>query len=182
MSSLHQIDDIFTVASTTDDERALLGSLAECVPDGGLIVEIGCLYGGTTQILAKHAPGARIVSIEDFGWSPAGYPKNSAELFMENMRRVGADNVRVMHADSRKAGREWREHIDLLWIDGGHSYPYVYSDLYTFGQWADVIALHDYKNPEWLSVEKAVEVFVAKFPQWTLETVIGMVAVLRRVQ
>lgn len=178
-TSPHSVD-IPTVASTTAEERALLAELAASVPDGGLILEIGCLYGGTTQVLAKAAPKARIVSMDDFGWHPEGYPENSPELFMSNMESVGVKNVSVIKADSRQAWKDWDRHIDLLWIDGGHSYEFVYSDLWNFGKFAAVIAVHDYKNPAWLSIEKAIEAFMSKFPDWKIDTVAGMVAVLRR--
>lgn len=168
-------------AWTSAEERALLERLSAEVPAGGQIVEIGCLYGGTTAVLALANPAAWVTSIDDFSWTPPGYPDVSPEHTRENLSKVGAFNVDVVKADSREACKEWKKHINLLWVDGGHSFEFVYSDLYNFGKFADVIAVHDYKNPAWASIEKAIETFMAKFPVWRITEVIGMIAVLRKV-
>jgi hypothetical protein len=168
-------------AWTDDNERELLGELSREVPDHGLIVEIGCLYGGTTAALALCNPHAAIISIDDFSWTPEGYPPASSIRFMENMKSIGAHNVTVLEGDSRVIGKTWARPIDFLWIDGGHSYQYVYSDLVNFGEFAKVIALHDYDNPAWPTIKKAVETYLYKYVnRWYLDKVVGMVAVLRR--
>lgn len=167
-------------AWTSPDERELLTRLAKEVPPGGLILEIGCLYGGTSAVLALSAPKARLISIDDFSWSPDGYGESSPERTRENLAKVGAKNTEVIKADSRQAWKTWDEQIHLLWIDGGHSFEFVYSDLYNFGKFADVIAVHDYKNPAWLSIEKAIETFISKDSRWKIVEVVGMIAVLRK--
>lgn len=168
-------------AWTSAEERELLNRLASDVPPGGQIVEIGCLYGGTTAVLALANPAAWVTSIDEFSWIPEGYPPVSKELVQDNMMKVSAFNVDVVKADSRTAWQGWTKHINLLFIDGGHSFEFVYSDLYRFGPHADVIAVHDYKNPAWASIEKAIETFMAKFPVWRITEVVGMIAVLRKV-
>ncbi|HLE91902.1 MAG TPA: hypothetical protein VI753_12190, partial [Anaerolineales bacterium] len=67
-----------------------------------------------------------------------------------------------------------------LWIDGGHSYDYVHADLENFGPHAQVIAVHDYKNPAWATIEKAINDFIVDHPEWAISEVVGMVAVLRK--
>jgi hypothetical protein len=47
-----------------------LYNLARGVSAGGIIVEIGGLYGGTTAALGLANPSARIVVVDDFSWSP----------------------------------------------------------------------------------------------------------------
>lgn len=167
-------------AWTDGSERELLTSLAAAVPADGLILEIGALYGGTTAVLATGAPHARVTSIDNFSWQPEGYPKPSAELVRENLSKVGVKNVTVIKGDSRVLCKTWNKHIDLLWVDGGHSFEFVYNDIFTFGQFADVIALHDFDNPAWTTIRKAVETFIDKFPEWHVDTVVGMVVVLRK--
>lgn len=169
------------VATTTAEERELLSRLAKAVPADGLILEIGCLYGGTTEVLSKAAPKAKITSVDIFDWTPDGYPTSTADLFRENMKSVDAKNVTLIEGDSREVGKRWNEPIDLLFVDGGHSYEFIYSDLFYFGKFADVIALHDYKNPSWQSIEKAIETFIAKDRIWKIAEVVGMVCVLRKI-
>lgn len=167
---------------TTEDERACLAALAADVPDGGLILEIGTLYGGTTAVLALAAPSARVVTMDSYEWHPDTLPANNPELVRANLEGVGAFNVDIRKGDSRKLWQDWKRPIDLLWIDGGHSFNFVYNDLTNFGKFAEVIALHDYRNPIWVTIEKAIETFVNKSPVWRIDNVIGMVAVLRKVK
>jgi len=168
-------------AWTSPEERELLTQLAKDVPAGGLILEIGCLYGGTSAVLALAAPKANMISIDDFSWSPEGYGESSPERTRENLAKVGAKNTEVIKADSREVCKTWNTHINLLWVDGGHSFEFVYSDLHNFGRFADVIAVHDYKNPAWLTIEKAIETFLSKNKEWRIDQVVGMVAVLRKI-
>jgi predicted O-methyltransferase YrrM len=167
---------------TTEAERGCLAQLAREVPDQGLMVEIGCLYGGVTAVLALSNPSAAVIAIDDFSWHPEGMPVNSAAMVLDNMRSVGVDNVTIIEGDSRGQHKAWARKIDLLWIDGGHSFEYVRSDLFNFAKWCEVIALHDYENPEeWMGITRAVGLFLERHRNWYLDQVVGMVAVLRRV-
>lgn len=165
---------------TTDLERRELLRLAQEVCAGGLIVEIGGLYGGMTAVLGMANPAARIVVVDNFSWSPIeDKPANKEEL-MRNVTRCGVANVSVHEGDSREIGKTWSYAIDLLWIDGGHSYEFVRSDLDLFGPHAKTIALHDWDNPFWPSIRKAVEDFIEANPEWVVEKNVDMVVVLRR--
>lgn len=163
---------------TTDAERELLAKLAKQVPVGGVIVEIGALYGGVTAVLALSAPKAEVFTIDNFSWSPEGFPVSSRERLLDNMKAVGAKNVTVLEMTSKQAFKEWTNNIDLLWIDGGHDFKTVYHDLYNFSLFSRVIALHDYKNPIWPDIEQAIQVFLSSDPYWQLTNNVDMVAVL----
>jgi len=165
---------------TTDEERLCLSQLAMEVHDGGLILEIGTLYGGTTAILAKSAPKCRVVSIDDYSWTPDGV-QNTPEQVRAKLDKVGVKNVELYKGDSRTMWKDWIQPIDLLWIDGGHSFEYVYSDIFNFGKFAKVIALHDFDNPAWITIRKAVETFMAKNRIWYIANVTGQVVTLRKI-
>lgn len=178
-SIVERAQSIYSI--TTEAERTCLAELATEVPDQGLIMEIGCLYGGVTAVLALASPFARVVSIDDFSWHPEGMPVNSPMLVMENLQKLGIDNVTVIEGDSRAQHQHWNRKIDFLWIDGGHSFEFVRSDLFNFAKWCEVIALHDYKNPEpWMGITKAVTLFLEQHPEWKLDKVVDMVCVLRK--
>lgn len=169
------------ILSWTDEkERGLLSQLSSEVPENGWIVEIGCLYGGTTATLALSNPKALVVSIDNFSWTPDGYPQVSPTLTRSNLREAGVENVQIIEGDSREIGKDWEHHIDLLWVDGGHSYEFVYSDLVNFGPHADVIALHDYGNPFWETIMKAVGDFLKDHEEFYIAQVVSTVVVLRR--
>lgn len=162
------------------NELQCLAELAKEVPENGQIVEIGALYGASTMHLATNAPKATVVTIDEFSWTPSGYPKASAELLLENLSANDVHNVNIIEGDSRVIGKQWTGIIDLLFIDGGHSYEFVKSDLDNFAPTAQVVALHDFDNPFWPTIRKAVEDFLQEHDYFFLDKVVGTVAVLRR--
>jgi tRNA and rRNA cytosine-C5-methylases len=181
ISDIDAVEIARVVRPLTDiNERECVAKLAADVPPGGSIVEIGSLYGGMTAVLGLANPEAKIVSIDDYSWHPADDVPTSKELLLANMKRVGVKNVKAREGDSRVIGKTWKKAIDLLWIDGGHSYEYVHSDLVNFGPHARVIAVHDYKNPAWATIEQAINDFIQDHPEWAIVDVVGMVAVLKR--
>ncbi len=165
---------------TTEAERNKLAELAKAVPDQGLIVEIGTLYGGVTAVLAKAQPFAAVVTVDDFSWHPEDMPSNSLASVQESFNNLHLDNITVIEGDSRNVGKSWARKIDLLWIDGGHSYQFIYSDLSLFGSRANVIALHDYKNPVWPTIEKAISEFIRTTRAFYIDEVIDSLVILRR--
>ena len=167
-------------AWTSLPERKLLTRLAEEVPAGGTIVEIGGLYGGTTIVLGTANSMARITVLDNFSWSPLqGRPACKEEL-LRNTASFGLTNVTVLEGDSCETGRMWNVPIDFLWVDGGHTYEMASADLVNFGPHAQVIAVHDWTNTAWPGVRKAVEDFMAKHSGWEIAEVVEMVVVLRK--
>lgn len=165
---------------TSVQERETLARLAEQVPAGGRIVEIGALYGGMTVVMGQANPEAQITVIDNFSWSPIPNRPASKEELLRNTSELGVTKVTVMEGDSREIGRQWLEPIDLLWIDGGHSYEFVYADLVNFMPWAQVVALHDYDNKFWPDIRQAVDAFMAQNEGWEIAEVVEMVVVLRQ--
>lgn len=162
-----------------DEEKMRLATLAQEVPAGGTIVEVGALYGGSTALLALGQPEATVHSHDNFSWSPE--VPASAAFMLENLKELGIENVVIHEGDSRVTAKEWDRPIDLLWIDGGHSFEFVWNDLSTFGPHAKVIALHDYKNPSWPDIEQAVVRFLAEHENYFIDPlVVGQVVTLRR--
>jgi precorrin-6B methylase 2 len=164
---------------TSEAERNALIDLAREVSEGGLIVEIGGLYGGMTAVLGLANPLARITVVDEFSWDP-NKTGASAKSLQENVARVGVTNVNVITGDSRKVGKTWKKAIELLWIDGGHSYEFVKSDLDNFGPHAKRIALHDWDNAFWKTIRDAVDDFLDEHPEWKFGHNVEMVAVLER--
>ena len=187
MDNLSSISDVDAVEKarvvrplTEINERECVARLAAQVPPNGIIFEIGCLYGGMTAVLGLANPKASLITLDDFSWHPADDVPTSRELLYANMEKVGVKNVELLEGDSREIGKNWSSPIDLLWIDGGHSFEYVYQDICNFGTHAQVIALHDFNNPVWASIRQAVEKFISNHAEWRIDEVVGTVVVLRR--
>ena len=163
---------------TTQEEREFVASISKSVKRGGLIVEIGSLYGGMTAILAKANPYARIITIDRFSWQPKGFPRPTAQIIKANLARLKAKNVQVVQGDSKIIGEKWKAAIDLLWIDGGHSYESVTADLKNFSPHAKAIILHDYNHPTMTGVTEAVDDFLYKNKKWRKDKSAGKALLL----
>jgi len=168
------------VCYMTADELALLERTAADLCEGGLIVEIGACYGGSTATLALAAPQALVLSIDTFGWSPVEAMPASAAQLLTNMAGAGAGNVAVLPADSHAVGAVWSRPIDLLFVDGGHDDASVRGDLAAFGPHAGTVAVHDYGNPYYADVEQAAADFCADHG-FVLASRVDYLAILVRV-
>ena len=104
ISDVDAVEIARVVRPLTDiNERECVAKLAADVSPGGLIVEIGSLYGGMTAVLGLARPDAKIISIDDYSWHPADDVPTSKELLLANMKSVGVKNVT---ARERFAGDE----------------------------------------------------------------------------
>jgi hypothetical protein len=118
--------------------------------------------------------------VDDFSWSPIPEKPASAERLQHNLEAHDLGHATILEGDSRITGKDWTEPIDFLFIDGGHSYEYVLADISNFGPHARLIACHDYGNPSWPSIARAVGVFLKEYPAYYLAEVVGTLALLRR--
>ncbi len=140
-------------------------------------MEVGCLYGGMTAVLALAAPKALVYAIDNFSWEPVG-PCNAARV-RENMRLLGIDNVIVYAANSVEFLPAWNHPIDLAWLDGNHGRFYIELDLCQLATHAQVIAVHDYAEPMCPDVKPAVDELVSR-GEWCIAEVVKTIVVLRR--
>lgn len=166
---------------TQPHEIALIRELAACVPEHGLMVEVGALYGGVTAEMLLAAPkSARLIVVDDFSWTPDGCETASVDVLRRNLKKMKIKNFEIIEGDSRLIGGSWEQPIDYLRIDGGHSYDFVRSDLETFGVHASVISLHDYGNPFWKTIDQAISDFLRAHENYAFEKNVGTEAVLVR--
>lgn len=147
----------------TVSEQAMLVTLAKQVPGDGVIVEIGAEFGMSASLFAYAAePTVEIWSIDLF-------PGDLMEKHLENLIEAKyairtpkgiVSRTHVIRGDSAEIGRKWQDinaqlgqngaWIDLLFVDGDHSYRGVSLDLMG---WAGRvkpggrIAFHDVAQP-----------------------------------
>jgi predicted O-methyltransferase YrrM len=142
-------------------EYARLIELARKLRPGQRVVEIGT-YGGTTlSLFALLAdPGIEICAIDDF--SNETEPDLRA-FFEEHQKAVGTrSRINLFAESSHRASKRWSLPIDLLIIDGDHSYLGAQSDLADYAHYVvrgGTMIVDDYTSSS--DVKKAVEEWLA---------------------
>lgn len=171
----------------TIGEQHLLIKYSKKLPPESTILEIGCEYGMSTSLFSKYShKRTKIVSI-DLDCSKAAQNLFEAELLFP---------VIFLEGDSRIIHGALRGDVDLLFIDGDHSYQGARLDLHNYGKFVtkrgSVIILHDVagfdnKNPhpshwdvaralnEWLSSHAHGKLF-------TVEEAVDSMVVLKKVK
>lgn len=143
------------------------------------ILEIGSYRGKSCAMLAlgsaadASTPPGHVTAIDPHmraeGAGATAYCDEDERVFHETMARLGvADRVTHIVKTSADARPDWPDTpIDLLWIDGDHSYEGVKRDL---TDWAPlvtpggILACHDYAHRE--GVRRAWEEIITPDPAW----------------
>jgi len=112
-------------------ECRLLAYLAGQTPPVGCIVEIGAFKGKSTAWLIEGAELAdrrrTLVSIDP-------HVRKSWDDFAQTVAKFDLERrgLEIHRAFSNEIGANWNRPIALLWIDGGHDYEDVVSDIEQF--------------------------------------------------
>jgi len=170
----------------TVDEAITLYELSRALPhEQPLAVEIGCWQGKSSVCLASGLAGKfrpRLCCIDPFDASGDGA---SAPTYGERAEQVGGALRQTFEANLREAGlrelidvkqgfshehaQQWRDPIDLLFVDGDHSYDAVRRD---FEDWAPRIrpggylVLHDVVHPVHQGPRRVVQELVEADRNW----------------
>lgn len=147
----------------TTNEGRHLGWLASQVPDNGLIVEIGTLYGRSTSFMAVGAKeSVRIYAIDC--WEGPHYHRmiQAVEYFtkLDLMKKI-----KIIKGYSADVAKSFKGSIDMLYIDGDHAYESVKTDYkkwYPFLKKGGIIAFHDHILPKFPGVVKFVSETASK--------------------
>ena len=121
---------------------AILFGMAKSLPANGVIVEIGSFTGLSSLIMASGLAaagnfGARICCVDTWEGSPElqeiDVVKNRRmyEVFLDNINNSGLRSfIRPVRKPSVDAALQFAPHsIDMVFIDGDHTFEGCYSDL-----------------------------------------------------
>ncbi len=113
----------------TEHEQNLLLTLARKVPPGGVIVEIGSEWGMSASLLC-YGSQQRNIAVHCVDLFPNDYRGDMMAHHAHNLRTAGfGDRVIYHRGDSGNVGEFWDGAIDLLFIDGDHSFNGVSRDI-----------------------------------------------------
>jgi predicted O-methyltransferase YrrM len=116
---------------TTPAERALLRELAA---GARTIVEIGAFEGASTRAMREAMPwDAHLYAVDPFIANRYGFCVQHA-IFRRETSCSANGRVTLMRQFSHEAIASWRKPIDLLFLDGDHSFEGVTGDFREWGR------------------------------------------------
>lgn len=124
-----------------------------------VIVEIGSYLGASTTFLAAAAMERDCMIYCGDTWkndAMPGEPRDTFSEFKKNTKKF--NNIVPLRGLSEDIGKSFSEKVDLLFIDGDHSYTAVKCDLTTWlphTKNGTIVIFHDYGWAE--GVKRAVE-------------------------
>jgi len=152
--------------------------ISENVPDDGLIVEVGSLFGRSAYTWASSSKpsvsvycvdpwdGSEVEAYSGFSMNRGTYHgkiKNTIETFRANL---GLFSSRIIPIQEKSPLEKWdRGNIDVVYVDGDHEYLSVCKDLefwFPYIKKSGVLCGDDF-NDEHKGVIKAVTELSAKF-------------------
>jgi hypothetical protein len=144
-----------------EDERELVNLTRKAAAFPGPIIEIGALFGFTTQLFATYKPiEKKLIAVESFAWNPFGIPAADHRVITQRVLRYNMThcNTSLFDGPSQVFYKTYKgERPAMVFIDAGHSYEAVKEDI-AWAEQADIplIVGHDY-NELWPGVKRAVD-------------------------
>jgi len=167
-------------SGVSTEEGKRLAFLSSCVPQGGLIIEIGACQGVSTAYIASVIRQKKLKidfwSIDLWDLGKALTPTkhwNSYKKYKRNIKGLGLwGYVNPIKIDSQEMAIKFAEKnrlIDFLFIDGGHKYEEVSADILSWSKYISpggAISLHDADHPKTPGVRKAISEHITD-REWT---------------
>lgn len=129
------------------------------------VVELGSFGGESTFVFCEHFPEVHAVDTWDYSkgnWSKEVIDGNVNHIEEQFDRCLAFwKGTLVKHKGlTTEVAKTWTRKVELVYIDADHSYEAVRADLaawVTFVRQGGWIAGHDYDNPEFPGVKRAVD-------------------------
>jgi predicted O-methyltransferase YrrM len=141
MNKIEVIDSI--VSAWTGHQSFAMWLVETMKPD--TIVELGVDYGYSTFCFAAPSIGT-VYGIDWFnGDYQTGY-RNTYSDVMSNIERGGFNNIEIITGRFEEVAKTWDKPIDILHIDGLHTYDNVRSDYETWTPFlrdGGIVLMHD---------------------------------------
>ena len=137
-------------------EVEAIQSIKQFLPEDPIIVNIGAGLGTSALAFLEMAPDAWLTTID--------IKQEALQREGAALKDAGVDLTRYasVQSDSIRLGKKWKEPIDVLFVDGRHTYDYVRKEIEVWAPHVKehgFIFFHDYGkgNPAWEQVKRAVD-------------------------
>lgn len=140
-----QMKDIETLPSAWKGHRAFAEWLVSTI-NPNVIVDLGVDYGYSTFCLANPKNGV-VYGIDTFtGDAHAGHHSDALAVVTEVVQTNDYQNVKIIQGYFDEVAMTWQESIDILHIDGLHTYEAAKNDFVTWSKFLNenaVVLMHD---------------------------------------
>jgi predicted O-methyltransferase YrrM len=143
----------------TKKERLLLYRLARSLPRNCCVLEVGSYLGASASFLASGVKGGggRVFCVDT--WTNEGMSEGLKDTYGEFLTNIEPykDVIIPLRGRSENVAKEFDKKIDMLFIDGDHSYEAVKADAAAWLPKLNVntiVVFHDYQWAE--GVQKVV--------------------------
>lgn len=128
-------------------------------------VEIGTLYGDSAEMWCSANPRLHLTCIDPYGEYRKRHGKQQQdEAFAATCKRLAGFNVTMLRNTSLAVVDQFsNDSLDLLHIDGDHSFDACMSDLIAWVpkvRKGGLVLVHDYFSLNWPGVTQAVDVYL----------------------
>ena len=137
------------------------------------VLEVGSFCGRSTVALASSA--AAVVCVDPFDGRATPYPQDTLPRFLDTIRTRGlTDKVTPCATTIEKWTEETAQRVfGLVFIDAEHTAEAVRTNLeavHYFASLGGVVALHDYKNPDYPGVKAAADSVFHRTPDRLIDS------------
>lgn len=134
------------------DELPFLKGLVASLPDNPVVVNIGAGAGTSTLAMLEARPDSVVHSVDI---QDEDSPLGCLAAERDAIRRAGIAGRSTQYVgDSKEVGADWDIVVDMVFIDGDHSYEGCMGDITVWLphiKLGGILAIHDYNK------EKAIE-------------------------
>ena len=143
------LEHSFWGSVSEEDKVGIVEVVKKVAPYSGPIVEIGALFGLTTQLIAVHKPREKeLIAVDDFSWNPFGISRDDHKEFTERVLLYCTEycHTRIFDGTNRQFHETYRgETPAMIFIDAEHTYKAVMEDIeWSLRMGIPVISGHDY--------------------------------------
>lgn len=178
------VKDIDPQVSILDIEGELLYKYSQKCKKS--IVEIGSWKGRSTIWLASGFKGkGKVYAIDPHEGIKEGEARpigKSYEDFIKNIKNSGLEDlIEPIIMTSIEAIKDWKENLDLIFIDGSHEYSNVLLDFLCWAPFIDrggFVALHD--TIGYIGPKRVLREIISRSPIWAIVAFKGQIAIARK--
>jgi Methyltransferase domain len=134
-----------------EDEKEIVELVKKANSLSGPIVEIGALFGFTTQLIATHKPtNKQLIAVENFSWNPFSISPDDHRVITKRVLRYNLVhcNTSIFDGTNRHFYNTYAgDKPAMVFIDAEHSYEGVKEDIdWAIEHGVPIISGHDYNS------------------------------------